>query len=79
MVASDSVYTGSSVISIAVAGIGHPILLSLLGSRMIINLNEAGESKTTGEINNHWELNPRGTLSEPQFAAPAVPSSGEVL
>ena len=79
MVASDSVYTGYSVISIVLAGIGNPILLSLLGSRMIINLKEAGESKTKGEITNHWELNPRGTLSEPQFAAPVVLSSGEVL
>ena len=61
------------------ASIGDPILFSLIGSRMIINLKEAGDSKVKGEITNHWELNPRSTLSEPQFAAPAVPSSGEVL
>ena len=79
MVASDSVYTGYGVISIVLAGIGNPILLSLLGSRMIINLKEAGESKTKGEITNHWELNPRNTLSEPQFAAPPVLSSGVIF
>ena len=61
------------------SGIGCPTLFSLIGSRMIINLKEAGESKTKGETTNHWELNPRSTLSEPQFAAPAVLSSGEVL
>ena len=38
---------------------------------MTINLKEAGESKTNGEISNHWELNSRNILSEPQFAAPA--------
>ena len=46
---------------------------------MAINLKEAGESETKGEITNHWKLHPRSTLSEPQFAAPAVLSSGEVL
>ena len=46
---------------------------------MIINLKEAGESKTNGEISNHWELNSRNTLSEPQFADPAGLSSGTLL
>ena len=61
------------------ASIGDPILFSLIGSRMIINLKEAGESKVKGEISNHWELHPRSTLSEPQFALPAVLSSGVFL
>ena len=46
---------------------------------MTINLKEAGESKTKGEIINHWELNPGDTLSEPQFAAPAVLPSGVIF
>ena len=65
--------------SIIFASMGDSIFFSLIGSRMAINLKEAGESKTKGEITNHWELNPRNTLSEPQFAAPVVLSSGEVL
>ncbi|PAV17199.1 hypothetical protein PNOK_0726300 [Pyrrhoderma noxium] len=63
------------LLPIILSGIGCPTLFSLIGSRMIINLKEAGDSKLKGEISNHWELNPRSTLSEPQFAAPAVLSS----
>ncbi|PAV17205.1 hypothetical protein PNOK_0726900 [Pyrrhoderma noxium] len=44
---------------------------NLLGSRMAINLKEAGESETKGEFTNHWKPNLKSTLSEPQFAAPA--------
>ena len=65
--------------SIIFASMGDSIFFSLIGSRMAINLKEAGESKTKGEITNHWELNPRNTLSEPQFAAPSVLSSGTLL
>ena len=71
--------SGNDLPNIALASIGDPVIFSLLGSRMAINLKEAGESKTKGEITNHWELHPRSTLSEPQFAAPAVLSSCEVL
>ena len=46
---------------------------------MTINLKEAGESETKEEITNHWELNPRSTLGEPQFAVPAGLSSGMLL
>ncbi|PAV17203.1 hypothetical protein PNOK_0726700 [Pyrrhoderma noxium] len=46
---------------------------------MTINLKEAGESETKEEITNHWELNSRNTLSEPQFAAPSVLSSDNPL
>ena len=65
--------------SIIFASMGDSIFFSLIGSRMAINLKEAGESKTKGEITNHWELNPRNTLSEPQFAAPSVLSSGVIF
>ena len=65
--------------NIIFASIGDPILFSLIGSRMTINLKEAGKSKTNGEISNHWELNSRNTLSEPQFADPAGLSSGTLL
>ena len=71
--------SGVDFANIIFASIGDPIFFSLIGSRMAINLKEAGESKTKGEITNHWELHPRSTLSEPQFAAPAGLSSGEVL
>ena len=65
--------------NIIFASIGDPIFFSLIGSRMTINLKEAGESETKEEITNHWELNPRNTLSELQFAAPSVLSSGTLL
>ena len=71
--------SGNDFPNIVLASIGDPVIFSLLGSRMAINLKEAGESKTKGEITNHWELNPRGTLSEPQFALPAGLSSGVFL
>ena len=71
--------SGNDFLSIILAGIGDPVIFSLLGSRMAINLKEAGESKTKGEITNHWELHPRSTLSEPQFAAPAGLSSSVFL
>ncbi|PAV17200.1 hypothetical protein PNOK_0726400 [Pyrrhoderma noxium] len=69
--------SGSYLLNVILTGIGSPILFSLLGSRMAINLKEAGESETKGEITNHWELHPRSTLSEPQFAAPAVTTMGK--
>ena len=65
--------------NIIFASIGDPILFSLIGSRMTINLKEAGKSKTNREISNHWELHPRSTLSEPQFALPAGLSPGVFL
>ena len=71
--------SGNDLPNIVLASIGDPVIFSLLGSRMAINLKEAGESKTKGEITNHWELNPRNTLSEPQFAAPSVLSSGVIF
>lgn len=63
--------SGSELLNFIFAGIGDPSLFSLLGSRMAINLKEAGDSESKGQPTNHWELHPRNTLSEPQFAAPA--------
>ena len=57
--------------NLILTGIGNPILFSLLGSRMAINLKEAGESETKGDFTNHWKPNLKSILSEPQFAAPA--------
>ena len=71
--------SGNDFPNIVLASIGDPVIFSLLGSRMAINLKEAGDSESKGQPTNHWELHPRNTLSEPQFAAPAGLSSCEVL
>ena len=62
--------------NLIISGIGDPLLFSILGSRMAINLKEAGKSEITEDTTNHWQSNSNGTLSDQQFAAPVGPSSG---
>lgn len=62
--------------NLIITGIGDPLLFSILGSRMAINLKEAGKSEIKGDTTNHWQSNSKSTLSNLQFAAPAGPSSG---
>ena len=55
---------------------GSPIFLSILGSRMFINLKEAGGAnlKVGSGIPARW--NPKSTISNLQFAAPHGPQPG---
>ncbi|PAV15217.1 hypothetical protein PNOK_0897800 [Pyrrhoderma noxium] len=70
-----STSNGAYVISI----LGSPIFLSILGSRMFINLKEAGESnlKVGSGIPARW--NPNSTISNLQFAAPHGPQPESVI
>ena len=59
----------TSNISYVFAVLGNPSFLCLLGSRISINLKEAGES--TVDEDSSFQENTGSTLSDPHFAGPA--------
>lgn len=62
--------SGSSASYYVIEIIGSTSFLCLLGSRMFINLKEAGDIQANGRAQS------RNSLSSPAFASPIVSSSG---
>ena len=64
---------GGSVLNIILDHFSNPGILSLLESRMLINLKEAGQSDVKGS---YLRNNIVHTLSEPRFADNVFPYAG---
>ena len=74
-------YNGfSNQISYYILGaLGNPVFLCLLGSRMFVNLMEAGQSEVKNGSSNNVLSGVGSTISDIQFSDPSGPRLGRCI